>query len=342
MTLFPLEVFWYWVIGLAVVMYVVLDGFDLGVGMLHIFTKNDEDRRILLNSIGPIWDGNELWLVIVGGALFAGFPVVYAALFSGFYNICMAFLAFLIFRAAAIEFRSKRASNKWRQTWDFLFTLSSFLIAFALGVVLGNLIEGVPLDGEGFFSGGFAYFIRPFPILVGLLSIFLFMLHGALFLLLKTEEALYSQVRVWAKNSAIAFFVLYLVTTIVTMFHVPYMIHRMVEFPFWFILPLVALLSILNVFRLIVKKRDGRAFIFSALSILLLFALYGVGTYPVLARSSLNPEAFSLTIFNAASSKLTLQVLSIIVIIGVPLILAYGFFVYRTFRGKVKLGPTSY
>ena len=342
MTLFPLEVLWYWVIGLSVVMYVVLDGFDLGVGMLHIFTKKDQDRRIFLNAIGPIWDGNELWLVIVVGALFAGFPAAYATLFSSFYNVCMAFLAALIFRAAAIEFRSKRVSKKWRQTWDVLFTVSSFLLAFALGVVMGNLIQGLPLDAKGNFSGNFVYFLRPFPILVGLLSISIFMLHGSLFLLLKTEGALYAHTRNWAKNSAIAFFVLYLVTTIVTMFHVPYMIRRMVQFPVWFILPLAALLAILNVLRLIVKKCDGMAFISSALSILLLFSLYGVGTYPILARSSLNPEAFSVTIFNAASSKLTLRILMIIVVIGIPLILAYGFFVYRLFRGKVKLGPTSY
>ena len=168
------------------------------------------------------------------------------------------------------------------------------------------------------------------------------MLHGALFLLLKTEETLYNQIRRWAKNLAIAFFILYLLTTIATMFHTPYMIHRMVEYPLWFLLPLITLLAILNIFRLIVKKRDGRAFIFSALSIFLLFSLYGVGTYPILARSSVNPEAFSLTLFNSASSTLTLKVLAIIVLIGIPLILAYGFFVYRTFRGKVKLGPTSY
>ncbi len=342
MTIFPLEVFWYLVVGLAVIMYVVLDGFDLGVGMLHIFSKEDQDRRILLNSIGPVWDGNEMWLVIVGGALFAGFPAAYATIFSGFYNMCMVFLACIIFRAAAIEFRSKRASKKWRQTWDVLFTISSFLIAFVLGVVLGNLIQGLPLDAKGNFSGSFAFFLRPFPILIGLLSIFLFMMHGALYLLLKTEGALYTRVRTWAKNSAVAFFVLYLLATITTMFHVPYMIKRMVQHPSWLILPLAAFLAVLFVFYSVVKKRDVIAFFSSALSILLLFLLYGVGTYPILVRSSINPEAYSVTLFNAASSKLTLQVLMIIVIIGIPLILAYGFIVYRLFRGKVKLGPSSY
>ncbi len=342
MTIFPLEVIWYWVIGLAATMYVVLDGFDLGVGMLHIFTKSDYDRRIFLNSIGPVWDGNELWLVIVGGALFAGFPDAYATLFSGFYNLCMAFLAVLIFRAAAIEFRSKRKSKGWRKTWDVLFSLSSFFIAFGLGVVLGNLIEGLPLDAQRNFSGSFAYFLRPFPVLVGLLSITVFMLHGSLFLLLKTEGSLYIHVRIWARRCVSIFLAFYLLTTIVTMFHVPYMIHRMVQFPAWFIVPIATLLAILNTAGMVAKKCDGKAFIFSGLSILFLLSLFGVGTYPYLARSSVNPEWFSVTIFNAASSQLTLKVLLIIVTIGIPLVLAYGVIVYRIFRGKVKLGPTSY
>src|SRR3972149_6423750 len=164
-----LEVIWYWVIGLSVAMYVILDGFDLGVGMLHLFTKEDEERRIFLNAIGPVWDGNELWLVIVGGALFAGFPEAYATLFSSFYNLCMAFLAGIIFRSAAIEFRSKRGSKRWRNTWDRFFSFASFFIAFGLGVVLGNLIEGIPFDDQKSFSGTFSEFLRPYPILIGLL-----------------------------------------------------------------------------------------------------------------------------------------------------------------------------
>lgn len=339
---FPLEVLWYLVVGLASVMYVVLDGFDLGVGMLHIFAKKDYDRRVLLNAIGPIWDGNELWLVIIGGALFAGFPVAYATLFSGFYNLFMPLLGALLFRAAAIEFRSKGTSKGWRQTWDVLLSLSSYLITFALGVVLGNLIQGLPLDASGTFSGSFAFFLRPFPILLGLFSVSLFMMHGALFLLLKTEGPLYAQARLWAKNSALAFLGFYLLTTLTTLFYVPYMVERMVRNPLWFFVPLAALVAILAVFCAVRKRRDGIAFFSSALSVFFLFSLYGVGTYPVLARSSINPETYSVTAFNAASSLLTLKILLLIVLIGIPLIFGYGFFVYRTFRGKVKLGPTSY
>src|SRR5580700_7035846 len=142
MSAFTLSYLWYLVIGASVIFYVCLDGFDLGVGILNFFTKKDQERRIFLNSIGPVWDGNEVWFVIVGGALFAGFPDVYATLFSGFYNLCMLLLAALIFRAVAIEFRSKRESMRWRFTWDAIFSISSLLIAFGLGLTLGNLMEG--------------------------------------------------------------------------------------------------------------------------------------------------------------------------------------------------------
>ncbi len=342
MNILSLEILWYWVIGLAVTLYVVLDGFDLGVGMLHLFTKKDADRRIFLNAIGPIWDGNELWLVIVGGALFAGFPNAYATLFSSFYNLCMAFLAALIFRTVAIEFRSKRESKAWRQSWDVLFSLASYFLAFGLGVVLGNLIEGIPIDQSGEFSGSFASFLRPYPILVGLFSISLFMVHGALFLLLKTEGILFEKVRTLSYRLSFCFLLLYLATSAATLYHAPHMVHRMLGSPAWFALPILAFFAIGATLALIVKQKSAWAFITSALSILLLFSLYGVGSYPNLARSSIDPEKWSITLFNAASSTLTLQVLLLIVLMGIPLVLGYGFFVYRTFRGKVKIGPTSY
>lgn len=338
----PLEILWYLVIGAAAMFYVVLDGFDMGVGMLHLFTKDDTSRRIFLNSIGPVWDGNELWLVIVGGALLAGFPAAYATIFSSFYTLAMLGLAALIFRSAAIEFRSKRESPAWRKTWDILFSIGSYGIAFGLGVVLGNLIQGIPIDGAQVYQGTVWDFLGPYPLTIGVFSVFLFMMHGSLYLLLKTEGALYKQVQQWARFIVVAFMLMFLLVTIYTLYTVPYMTDRMLTYPIWFVVPIIAILAILNIPRQIAKGNHGSAFFYSSLSIMFLFILYGVGTFPMLLRSSLNPDSFSLTLFDSASSALTLKILLVIVLIGLPLIIGYGFIVYRIFRGKVKLGPTSY
>lgn len=337
-----LALLWYFVIGLCVVFYVVLDGFDLGVGILHFFTRKDEERRVFLNAIGPVWDGNEVWLVIVGGALFAGFPEVYATLFSGFYNLCMILLCGLIFRAVAIEFRSKRESPTWRYTWDAIFSIASLIIAFGVGLTMGNLIEGIPLDENKDFIGSFRLFFRPYPILVGLFTVSLLTMHGAIYLAMKTEKALQNRIRKWAKKSISVFIIMYLTTTVVTWIIMPHMTYKIKKDPYLMLLGIMTLLTILNVPRELKNNRDGRAFLFSCIAIFFLFCLFGMGTFPNLVRSSINPEQYSLTFYNSAASPLTLRVLLIIVLIGIPLVLAYGTMVYRIFRGKVKIEPTSY
>lgn len=339
---FNLSFFWYLIVGFSVIAYVALDGFDLGVGILNFFTKKDQDRRLFLNAIGPIWDGNEVWLVIVGGALFAGFPNVYATLFSGFYDLCMILLAGLIFRAVAIEFRSKRPSKKWRSTWDSVFSLASLMISFGLGVAFGNLVMGLPLDSNTDFRGNFSLFLRPFPILVGLFTVSLMTMHGAIFLAMKTEGALHQRLRVWAKRSMVVFIAFYLITTVFAWTAASHLVDRFKENPWLLVIPFLALLSILNIPRLFTQNKDGWAFLSSCLCIFLLFCVFGIGTFPYLVRSTINPELHSLTFFNSASSLITLKALAIIVAIGVPLILGYGFFVYRIFRGKVKIESSSY
>ena len=337
-----LALLWYFVIGLSVVFYVVLDGFDLGVGILHLFGRKDEDRRIFLNAIGPVWDGNEVWLVIVGGALFAGFPEVYATLFSGFYNICMILLTGLIFRAVAIEFRSKREGAFWRSSWDVIFSFASFIIAFGIGLTMGNLIEGIPLNETNDFVGTFSFFFKPYPILVGLFTVSLLAMHGAIYLAMKTEKALQARICRWAKKAIALFIFFYLITTAATWIQMPHMTQKLRENPLLLIVALLLLLSILNVPREFKNKRYGFAFLSSSASIFFLFCLFGMGTFPNLVRSSIDPEKNSLTFFNSAASPLTLRVLLIIVLIGIPLVLAYGTMVYRIFRGKVKIEPTSY
>lgn len=337
-----LDFLWYLVIIAALAFYAVLDGFDLGVGSLHLFTKGDHERRIFLNAIGPVWDGNEVWLVIVGGALFAGFPEAFATIFSSFYVYTMLLVFGLIFRAVAIEFRSKHESPKWRKSWDVAFSFASLLIAFGTGLVLANLVEGIPLNGNKDFVGSFFDFIRPYPILCGLTTVALFSMHGALYLVMKTEGDLHEQLKAWAKKCIAIFIAFYIVFTLATFYYVPYMTDRIMDHLGLIVVPVAAVLMILNIPRQLNKNNSGWAFLSSALTIVGLFALFAIGSFPTLVRSSIDPVHNSLTIANAASSELTLKVLLIIVVIGLPLVFAYGAYVYRTFRGKVKLDDHSY
>lgn len=337
-----LETLWYAIIGISMIMYTVLDGFDLGVGALHLFAKSDHQRRIFLNAIGPVWDGNEVWIVIVMGGLLAGFPGAYATIFSGFYTLFMILIAGLIFRAAAIEFRSKQESLKWRKFWDVIFYISSVVTGLVIGIALGNLMIGIPLTEMQDYYGGFWALLNPYSLLVGVTGMALFAMHGAIYLTMKTEGDTYNIVRYWINRAIAVFVFFYLVTTVATIFYVPRMMHQMEKHPVFLIVPILAFVSIFTIPWLVRKQKNGLAFLFSSLSIALLVGLFGLGTYPYLVYSTVNPETFSLTIYNAASSHESLTNLLIVVAIGVPLVLAYGFWIYRIFRGKVKLEHTSY
>jgi cytochrome d ubiquinol oxidase subunit II len=336
------ENIWYLIICISVVFYAVLDGFDLGVGALHLFARDDKERRIFLNAIGPVWDGNEVWLIIIFGGMFAGFPSAYATICETFYSLIMILLAAIIFRAVAIEFRSKVENRKWRYLWDLIFSLASILMAFIIGVIMANLIRGIPLDQEGNFYGNFIDFFSPYAILLGLTACALFAMHGAVFLLMKTEGALHDHIRKWVSPAIIVFLMFYLMTSLATVMYMPHMLDRMRAAPWLFIVVVCAMLSIANVPRCIHKGDDGWAFISSSSAIAFLFFLFGIGIYPNLVRSSINPADYSLTLYNAAAAPSTLKVILIVACIGVPLVLAYGFWIYRIFRGKVKLSDTSY
>lgn len=337
-----LEIFWYVIVIVSIVCYAMLDGFDLGAGALHLFTKSDQERRIFLNAIGPVWDGNEVWLVVIIGALLAGFPQAYATLFSAFYTPLIILIFALIFRAVAIEFRSKLPQVWWRNLWDFCFFSGSVVIAIAIGMVLGNLVTGLPLDQHKDMQAGVLHFFQPYPFLVGILTLSLFMMHGAIFLFMKTEGELHEKLRTWINPIIIFFLICYATVTMVTLIYQPHMADRLRERPYLFIVALMNMLAIANIPREVKNQNDGFAFISSCVSIACLLVLFGIGTYPVLIRSSINPAEFSLTVSNAAASEATLIVLAIIVAIGIPLVLCYGFIVYRIFRGKVKLDKMSY
>lgn len=338
---FDLNTIWFILIGLLLTGYAILDGFDLGIGALHLLTKDDIERRIMLNSIGPVWDGNEVWLVTGGGALFAAFPHVYATVFSGFYNAIILLLFMLIFRAVAIEFRSKRPMKWWRQTWDVAFSVASILIAFIMGIALGNIITGIPLDASKEYVGSFWDMINSYTILVGITTVALFMMHGSIYGVLKTEGELNLKLKSWVNNTIIFFVICYVTTTMATLIYYPNMAKHFKDYPSLFSLALLNMLAIANIPREIYHGREFRAFISSAASIAALLALFSVGIFPNIVLSNPNPE-FSLTIYNAASSQKTLTIMLIIAAIGFPFVLAYTISIYWIFRGKVKLSNMSY
>ncbi len=332
---------WFLVFGAVITGYAILDGFDLGAGILHLFLKKEQSRRIALNAIGPVWDGNEVWLVIGGGALFAGFPVAYAAIFSAFYVPFMVFIVGLIFRAVAIEFRSKESWLWWRRLWDTTYFVACTVVSLSLGLMLGNVAQGIPLDEHREFAGHWLLFFNPFALLVAFTTVALMGMHGALFLTLKTEGRLFVKSSLLAQNFTIAFVVLFGITTVYTLLYVPHLSDRLRQHPAFFFLPLATLLTVASIPRHLTKRKYGWAFLSSALTIALLLITVAVEVFPYLVYAP-NEPANSITIYNAASSEKTMRLLLRIALMGTPLVAIYTGFVFWTFKGKVRLDETSY
>ncbi len=332
---------WFLVVGALFSGYAILDGFDLGAGAWHLFFRREESRRIALNAVGPVWDGNEVWLVIGGGALFAGFPVLYASMFSAMYIPFMLFLFVLILRAVSIEFRSKEKMSWWRQMWDVVYSVSSATMALLLGVVVGNILRGIDLGPDHEFTGHWTDFLNPYALMVGITTLAMFMMHGALYLAMKTEGRLFSKVSGMVRQSMVFFMVSYVLVTIYTLIYIPHLTDNLFANAALLVVPLLAFLSIANIPRLVSKGKYVYAFLFSALTISFLLMLVAVELYPVMVISRLDP-AYSLTVYNAASSEKSLGIMLLLTAIGAPLVIAYTVFVYRTFWGKVKMDETSY
>ncbi len=337
-----LNIVWYILFVVIIAGYIVLDGFDLGVGILHLFiAKNDEERRVMLNSIGPIWDGNEVWLILGGGVLFAAFPLVYASLFSGFYGAMMLVLLFLILRAVAIEFRSKRPGPGWRKMWDFIFFLASLCIALLLGVAFGNVLMGVPIDAQGNIQAFIPSLLTPFALLIGLTTISMLAYHGAIFLAMKTDGELLARVKRSITPLMVTFFILNTIVIGVILLLHQGISDRYLTQPWLAILPASALAAVIFAWWMVRRERYFIAFVASALMIILLILSSAAGLYPNLLISTINPD-FNQTIFNAASEANTLVVMLVIAAVGMPFVILYTAGVYYIFRGKVRLGPSSY
>ncbi|MCA9106768.1 MAG: cytochrome d ubiquinol oxidase subunit II [Planctomycetales bacterium] len=333
---------WFVLLGVLLCGYTILDGFDLGVGILHPWiARNDNERRLVMNSIGPLWDGNEVWLVTFGGALFAAFPVAYATVFSSFYLAFYLLLACLIGRAVSLEFRSKVHSERWRKAWDIAFFGSSLTAALLLGVAGGNVLQGMELGPRYRYEGSLFSQLGWYPLLVGLLTVSLFALHGAIYLFLKTEDALQERVR---KSITPLFFVfssLYLLVSLTTWWHAPHSLDNLRAHPWLWIVPALNFLAVLNVPRAMYLGRPGYAFFSSSMVILALASLFSVAVFPYLMRSSIALE-YGITLESARSSQQTLGTMLIIAGIGMPCVLSYTLVIYWVFRGKVKLDSSSY
>jgi len=332
---------WFLVVGGLFSGYAILDGFDLGAGAWHLFLNKEKSRRIALNAVGPVWDGNEVWLVIGGGALFAGFPDVYATLFSAMYILFMLFMAFIIFRAVGIEFRSKEPMKWWRRLWDVVYSLSSAMLALLLGVVLGNVLQGMALGPDKEYTGSWLEFLNPYALMVGVTTLALCMMHGAIYLTMKTEGRLFAKLTILLRRAIIFFIVSLSIVTLYTLIYIPHLTDDFKESPALFILPLLAFLSIANIPRLVRKRRYMQAFVFSSLSMAFLLMVVAFELYPTIILSTLD-ESYSLTVHNASSSDKSLGIMLLFAAIGAPLVLLYTGFVFYTFRGKVKLDETSY
>jgi cytochrome d ubiquinol oxidase subunit II len=335
-------VIWFVIEGVLLAGYAILDGFDLGVGILHPFVaKTDVERRLSMNSIGPMWDGNEVWLVTFGGALFAAFPNAYATVFSGFYTAFMLLLFALIFRAVSLEFRSKLESPRWRRFWDWGFFGGSFLATLLFGVATGNAVAGMPLDAEGNVTVGVLAQLNPYGLLVGIMTVALFALHGGLYLYLKTEGEFQARLRDWMWRSWGFFLVTFMLTTLYTVAEVPRATINFERFPILVLIVVAAILAVANIPRCLYWDRPAQAFASSTVLIVTQVALFGAALFPNLVTAS-NDPALSVTIYNAASSVKTLTIMLIIAVLGMPFVLTYTGIIYWAFRGKVTLGEHSY
>ncbi|AAF39150.1 cytochrome d ubiquinol oxidase subunit II [Chlamydia muridarum str. Nigg] len=345
-----LPVIWYAILCIAVFAYALGDGFDLGLSTIYFLSKEEKERRLLLNSIGPVWDGNEVWFVIIFAGLFAGFPSAYGTLLSIFYMPIWTMVMLYVFRGCSLEFRSKAESRRWKFFWDILFSASGTFISFFLGTLSGNLLLGLPIAPETSYSSlSWGLFFRPYSVLCGLFVVAAFALHGISFALTKTAEGFQLRLKNRFYYVLSAYLVLYLGLLIATMLGRPHAIGVCCRLGIGTGIPAYPLLILLAVAtfsccyaekKAMDVSKYGKAFAFSCINLLFPILAYNVLLFPNLLVSSVDGR-YTITIFNAAVDPKALQHLITIVLIGLPFVIAYAVYVYRVFRGKTDF-PSIY
>ena len=330
-TLEILQNIWFFIIGFLFIGYAVLDGFDLGIAtLMPVLAKKDGERQQVMDAIWPFWDGNEVWIITAGAALFAAFPHAYATVFSGFYLALMLVLFALIFRAVSMEFWYY--DEKRRNIWSWAFVIGSFLPSLLYGVALGNVLVGIPMDASMNFGGSFFTLLRPYPLVMGLLGLSAILLQGATYAAHKTDGAVQERAHSLI-NRVLLFYAFSLALSfLVTVIYIPQTLSRI---PVW-IAAAVTVAALYGVFMWSKNGYDQKAFRASSLSFIGLWAIAGTTLYPNMVRSNVS-EAFNLTIYNASSTQMTLTAMLIIAIIGMPVVILYSWYVYKIFKGKVSI-----
>lgn len=341
-----METVWFCLVAIMIALYVVLDGFDLGAGAIHLLVaKTEEERRLVIRSIGPVWDGNEVWLLAAGGTLYFAFPVLYASGFSGFYLPLMIVLWLLILRGISIEFRGQVDSPVWAKFWDVVFAGASLLLAIFYGAALGNVVRGVPLDDKGYFFealwtnfrlGTSTGILDWYTILVGLAALVTLGLHGALWLCLKTDGPVHRRAQAFSRAAWWSVLVITILITLVTFRVQPHVPANLSEHPWGYVFPALALAGLVAMFWFIRKNYDLKSFLASCVYLLGMLTSVVFGLYPLVLPASSNP-AYALTISNAKAGDYGLRVGLAWWIVGMILVAGYSVYVYRHFAGKVRL-----
>ena len=328
------QILWFILWGVLWAVYFMLDGFVMGAGMLHnLLGKSDGDKRVMINTIGPVWEGNEVWLVTAGGVTFAAFPTTYALMFSALYTALFLLLCALIVRGVSYEFRGKEDFAWWKRTWDYAIMVGNFLPALLFGVAFGNFFAGLPIDADG-FHGSILTLLNPYGLLTGVLFVLLFTVHGALYLTVKSTDDLSRRSnrmadRLWPLLLVVA--VLFLVATkFATRLYDNYLAH-----PLLLIIPLLAVGSLLAIRLLSGKGKPLSALAASSLTILMVVGTGVAGLFPNMIPSNID-TAYSLTIFNSSSSLYTLKIMTVVAGIFVPIVIGYKIWIYRIFRAPVR------
>ncbi|MEW5974798.1 MAG: cytochrome d ubiquinol oxidase subunit II [Acidobacteriota bacterium] len=341
-----METIWYCLVAIMIAMYVVFDGFDLGAGIVHpIVARTEQEKRIVLKTIGPVWDGNEVWLLAAGGTLYFAFPALYASGFSGFYLPLSMVLWLLMLRAISIEFRNHIDSPVWRPLWDALFCLSSTLLVIFFGAALGNVVRGVPLDADGYFFeplwtdfrvSGQTGILDWYTILVGVAALAALLVHGALWVLLKTEGDLAQRSRQLALKAWWWLVATTAVTTYFTFQVQPHIPGRLLSQPWGFIFPILAVAGLFGIRWFLARQAQLKAFLASCLYLVGMLTSAVFGVYPYVLPANTDPS-YSLTLFNAAAPEYGLKIGLVWWTIGMVLVTGYFIFTYRHFAGKTSL-----